>query len=572
MNSKKLLLCILFVALLWGIALLDASAAEPEATSHFTKIRSLLHPALGNPIVALMLIVGLGLLLGRITVAGVSLGASGVIFVAIAFGAMHCEIPRTAGTFGLILFVYCIGITAGPNFFRAFVAQGADLAKLGAVIVVLGAATTSLFIWLADIPVDLAVGAFAGAMTSTPALAAAMDALNNTPTVSIGYGIAYPFGVIGVVLFVQVLPRLLRKNLDTEAQQSDSRVSKGCTVKRVLVEIMNPALAGKKVAESVLINNSRCQVPRVLVNERFVPITAETRFELGQCILLVGQDDRLPEVIEALGKQVQKTFNAGMETERRKVVVTSKNVVGKDLRELNLLHQFGVTISRIVRNDVTFVPHAETVIGRADILTVIGDPQGLEKFSSFAGHRARVLDETDLISLTFGVTAGILLGMLPIGIEGVGSFKLGSSGGPLLVGLLLGHFGKIGFVRGQIPRAARMLLSEVGLVFFLAGAGVKAGGRFFEVLQEQGPILLVAGAAITAIPMVVGYLLARKLFKLNLLESLGGVCGSMTSTPGLGAITNKTDSDIPVTSYATAYPVALILMTVCAQIIVSFFS
>ncbi len=522
---------------------------------------------LGQPVIALFVIIGSGLLIGRIRIYGVSLGSSGVIFTAIAFGAMGYTIPDSIGAIGLVLFVYCVGITAGPTFFRAFVEQGADLAKLGVLLVTVGAGATVLFGWLTGAPLDLSVGIFAGAMTSTPALAAALDNIQS-PGVSIGYGIAYPFGVVGVVLFVQLLPRLLGKNLDEEARALGPPAGRAQDIRRVLVEVRNPALFGKKVCEATLLPNSRCQISRVLWDDTLVPLTPETQFEEGQCVLVVGESDRLPDIVDYLGRESDRHYHLDLERTRMKVVATSPDITGKTLRQLNVLNRFGVTVSRIIRNEVTLIPNADSTVQRTDVLHCVGEPEDLRKFAEFAGHRARVLDETDLISLNVGIIAGMILGMAPIALPGTGGFTLGMSGGPLLVGLVLGHFGHVGKIRGHIPRAARMLLTESGLVFFLASAGIKAGGQFFDVLSQYGVMLVVMGAAVTLAPMAVGYVFARRVLKLNLLQTLGGTCGSMTSTPGLGALSDKTDSEIPAISYATAYPVALILMTVFAKVII----
>ena len=531
--------------------------------------QSALDLILSNHIIALFAIVGLGMLLGKISVFGLSLGNSGVIFVALAFGAWGYAIPSEAGTFGLLLFVYCVGITAGPVFFRAFVQQGSNLAKLSVLLVVAGGATTYLCAKLVGIPADLAAGVFAGSMTSTPALAAAMDALPEGSRVSIGYGIAYPFGVVGVVLFVQMLPRFLHVDLDEEGHRLSSQSKQRPDIERALIEVCNPSVFGRKVTDVPFIEAARCQVSRVLQGEEVRPITPDTAFEEGMCVLAVGDADRLPDLVDFLGKRSSRRYFMDVERQRMRVVATSREVVGKTLRELNLLNHFGVTISRIERRDIGFVPRADTVITRADVMLSVGEPESLQAFALFAGHRARVLDETDLISLMFGLVAGMIVGMIPIGLKGTQSFTLGFSGGPLLVGLVLGHFGHIGQIRGHIPRAARNLMTEIGLVFFLAGAGTKAGAQFLAVLREYGAALPLMGVAVTLAPMAVGYAFARYALKLNILQSLGGVCGGMTSTPGLGIITSKTDSDIPATSYATAYPVALILMTLLAQLLVA---
>lgn len=556
---RALPLCMLPMLVLTGM---PAAAQEAADTSALNLI-------LGNPIIALLAIVGLGLLIGKVTFYGMSLGSSGVIFVALAFGAWGFAIPENAGTFGLILFVYCVGISAGPTFFRSFVEQGADLAKLGVVLVIAGGSTTICLAYLGGIPADLATGIFAGSMTSTPALAAGMDALQNGARISIGYGIAYPFGVVGVVLFVQLLPRLLRINLEKEGRRLAAAGAKGRKIDRALIEVRNPSVFGKKINEAPFIKASRCQVPRILEEETAVPITPETVFQEGQYVLAVGDDDRLPDLIAFLGRRSNKRFFLDSERQHMRIVATSPIVLGKSLRELNLLNEFGVTISRVERNDVSFVPDANTIVRRADVLHSVGEAERLQAFADCAGHRARVVDETDLISLMVGLSAGIILGMVPIGLAGTQSFSLGMAGGPLLVGLILGHFGHVGTLRGHIPRAARKLMTEVGLVFFLAGAGTKAGAEFLTVLREYGIVLPLMAACVTAVPMIFGYFFARNVLKLNILQALGGTCGGMTSTPGLGVISERTDSKIPTVSYATAYPVALILMTLIAQLIVT---
>lgn len=527
---------------------------------------------LGNPLITLFLVVGLGLLLGKIRLFNISLSSSGVIFVALAFGALGYHIPPNAGNVGLVLFVYCIGISAGPGFFRAFVEQGADLAKLSVLLVALGAVTVTGLSWLAGLPAELAAGLFGGALTSTPALASAMDAASDPTIVSIGYGIAYPFGIIGVVLFVQLLPRLVRADLTEEARLYEMIAKGRRNIERVLIEVTNSNVFGKKINEVHFLKHSRCLISRVMRQDHLDPVAPDTVFEEGQLVLAVGDDDRLGDVVDFLGRRSKKRYVLDMETERMKVVVSSPEMTGKSLRALNLLTNYGVTISRIIRNDIEFVPDADTTVFKSDVLVSVGEPEALKRFAAFAGHRARALDETDVISLTVGITAGLILGMIPFDLPGGRSFSLGLAGGPLLAGLVLGHFGRIGAIRGHIPRAARILMTEIGLVFFLAGAGIQAGEHFLEVVRQYGPILFVIGALTTLLPMIAGYFYARRVLKITLLQTLGGVCGGMTSTPGLGVLNAKTDSEVPAISYATAYPVALILMTFFAQIVLSLLS
>ncbi|MGE0821158.1 MAG: aspartate:alanine exchanger family transporter [Candidatus Binatia bacterium] len=529
----------------------------------------MLETLLTNKLVAFFTVLTLGLLLGRGTVAGLSLGSSGVIFVALVFGHWGYQIPDGIGALGLVLFVYCVGLTAGPTFFRVFVRQGKALALLSSALVGLGAVTAWGLSSLLELPADLAVGIFAGAMTSTPALAAAMEALPPDSRVPVGYGIAYPFGVVGIVLFVQLLPRILREDIAALGKQLHTEDDTGSEIVRVLVEVRNPVVNGKTLSELGFIAEANCQVSRVLKGKRLVPVPHDFSLTTGQHLLLVGRARQLFPILPVLGTRSEKSdYVMDTEHERRQVVVSAKNVAGHSLDALKLRNAFGVTVTRITRHDLEFVPKSSDVIEYGDALSVVGEPHDLERFASFAGHRARTFDETDMISLGVGLMVGLLLGMVSFDLGGY-RFSLGMAGGPLFVSLLLGHQGHIGPVVGHLPRASRMLLMESGLVLFLAEAGIAAGGTLVGIVQTYGIALCVSALLVTFVPMMLSYILAAYVLKMNLLQILGGVCGGMTSTPGLGAITSQTDSDIPVVSYATAYPVALILMTLWAPILVS---
>jgi putative transport protein len=545
------------------------AVTAPAAKKERGAIRTLLE----NQLFAMFAILALGLGFGAISIRGISLGSSGVLFAALVFGHYGLTIPAKIGTLGLILFVYGVGLGAGPGFFRAFVSQGKNLAIMGMLLVCIGAICTVGCAKIFDIPADLSVGIFAGSMTSTPALAAAIDMLKDSgPLAPIGYGVAYPFGVVGVVLFVQLLPKMLGVDLDKLSTEISTQSSKSKMIMRVLVEITNPAVIGKHLVDLDFIAKSSCQLVRVKKDQRMIPVTPDLILEEGEKVLIVGKEENLQLVVEHLGKRSDEPFFMDADRERRTVVVTSSAVVGRSLRGLDLLRKHGVSVSRIVRNDASFVPNADTIIQRADALTVVGEPENMEAFADMAGHRAKALEQTDILSLSIGIALGIILGQMPFGLGTGASFALGMTGGPLFVSLILGHFGRLGFLSGYMPRASRLFMTELGLVFFLMGAGVKAGGAFVEVVQEHGIKLFIMGVIVTALPMAFGYPIARKVLKLNLLQTLGGTCGGMTSTPGLGAITAKTDSDIPVVSYATAYPVALILMTIFAQLVISLLS
>lgn len=517
---------------------------------------------LQNPLLSLLAVLTGGLLLGRIRVAGLSLGASGVLLTALAAGAFGMVIPSGAGQLGLVIFVYCVGLSGGPGFFRTFRRRGKAFAQLAVLLVLSSAAIVAAGALLLGIPADLAAGVFAGAMTSTPGLASALEALGGTGHAAVGYGLAYPFGIVGAVLFAQMLPRVLGLDLAALGARAEDD---GNRIERELVEVMNESVRGRRVSAIDAVTEENCQISRYLLDGRLRPVEPDFVLEPGQQVLVVGRKRRLERVIDFLGRKSERTdYVLDAERERMQVVVGSREVVGKTLRELRLLSGFGVTISRILRHGVEIVPGPSDEIEYADALTAVGDREDLKRFASFAGHRVRIFDDTDLISVGVGMVAGVLLGMVTVGLGGA-QLSLGLAGGPLLVGLLLGHFGHIGPIKGHLPRAARKLLEEVGLIFFLAAAGTAAGSGLGEAMSEFGPRLMALAAVTAAAPLGLGYFLGRRLFGLDPLETLGAVCGGITSTPGLGAITSATDSQVPVASYAAAYPAALILMTVVAR-------
>jgi putative transport protein len=524
---------------------------------------------LDQPLVALFAIIASGLLLGSITIKGINLGSSGVLFTALLAGHLGYSIPGGIGTLGLVLFVYCVGIGAGGRFFASVAREGATLAKLALVIVTTGGAITWAGAKLLDLPADLATGIFAGALTSTPALAAATEGLKDAASgVSIGYGIAYPFGLIGVVLFVQLLPRVLKHDLDKIAAKHEVMDNKDERVVTVLVEVTNQNLFGKKIAEAGINNLNACQVSRTFKQGQLVPLSYNDEFSQGQLLLLVGLSKQITIAIDTLGHRSNRHLLKDVENERQNLLVTEHKIAGKTIRELAALKQYGVVITRITRSGLTFVPNTTTVIETHDSLTTVGRTEDLKVFAKAIGHRSTAIDSTDLLSLSVGLTLGIVAGLIPIGLPGSTPITLGLAGGPLLVALLLGHFGKVGRIVGHIPRPTRLLLQDLGLVFFLANAGVAGGVSLMATVQKYGITLFGLGMLVSLVPLILAWPLARKLFKLDPLQALGGICGGMTSTPALGAITAKTDSQVPVINYVSAYPVALIVMILITKILI----
>ncbi len=525
-----------------------------------------------TPLAVLLGVIVIGLMLGRIKLAGISFGTSAILFVALVAGHLGQQVPSGFGTLGLALFVYCVGISAGPTFFRGLAAQGRVLASLGVLIVVAGVATTWCCAKLFHLPADLAGGLMAGALTSTPALGAISEASADPASVAVGFGVAYPIGIVSVVLFVQLAIKWLIPPVNPyndPTAEDDNAAALPASIQRCAVEVLNPGIAGKRPSQISVLADSRCQISRIRLDKRWRPTPGDYVFQLGDHLLLVGEQPDVGLVAETLGVLREQDADTVMdvERERKSLVVTSPKIYGKTLKELRLRSMYAVTVVRVRRHDLEFVPSARTKIEFGDTLTLVGEPTALSQMDRVVGHRPRTLNETDLLSLLIGVCAGILVGNYSFELAGL-SVSLGVAGGPLLVGLILGHFRRLGPVRGAFPPAAQMLMTEGGLAFFLADAGVHAGQNVSEVLAEHGPILLLVAALIVIVPMLAGFVIARYVFHLKLFQSLGATCGGLTSTPGLAVLTGATESSQPVTSYVAAYPVALALITIAAPLLV----
>lgn len=526
---------------------------------------------LENPTFVLFAILFFGLALGNITVKGVSLGASGVLFTALLAGHLKLQVPAGISEIGTAFFVYAVGLGVGNRFFSSLRSRGRNLILVALVIVLSG--------WLCAwgtcllLGVDLSVGAglFAGACTSTPALAAALDAAKlkglDESIINIGYGVAYPLGVVGIVLFVQLLPRLLKQELGGGKEASSG--SDGADIKARLVVVSNPAVFGKTPHEVELMHRMSCRITRKMCDGHLLPLRAADVLKGGDEVLMVGEVEKLQHDAALLG-QLQETDSRIhlLRDESANLIVLSEHMDNKSLAQLDTLGNFGITISRISRLGNTFVPTEDTQIQRNDVVHVVGTPEAIAVFKKECGHRETALNMVDMLSLTGGLVLGILLGKLNFSFGGGDGFSLGMAGGPLVVALIMGHFGKVGPIAGYMPRPARVLVMNLGLMLFLAGAGVKGGEQLVETLASQGMSMVLVAVLVTTIPLVLGYLFASKVMRMEMTEILGCCCGAQTSTPALGAITAKTDSQEPVIAYSTAYPVALILMTVLAQLLV----
>ncbi len=523
-----------------------------------------------HQIILLLLVITTGFMIGRVKIFGFSLESSGILFSGMIFGELGFTLSHDFQVLGLLLFIYAIGLQSGPSILNMSRKQGQTLYTLVFLLLGLGAGLTLLIARLWHIDMPLAIGLFAGAMTSTPGLAAAQEATQSALT-STGYGVAYPFGVIGVILFIKLMPVLFRVKISDE--EADFRKESHRSRIKIItkcVEITNKELDGKTLIQLNFAATTGTIISRILHKNKVLIPGADTSLHTGDIVRLVGNSEKIEAAIPYLGHESEQGCPEASYFGSQKFVVTNKEIVGKSLAELHLYAYYQVNITRIRRGGVEFVAEPHHKLQWGDRVRVAGDAEQMEKVKKLFGDEMKKLESGDIFSILFGILLGIAVGLIPFSIGKVISFNLGLTGGVLLAGIFLSNRGKIGPVIWQVPVPIITFMRELGLTLFLSVVGIKAGAQVFETFQHQGLKLLLTGAAITLIPMIITAIVARVKYKMMLIELFGMLSGGMTSTPGLAVGTGMTSLQRPLIIYATVYPVAMILMMFWTKILALF--
>lgn len=516
---------------------------------------------------ALFLIVALGFMLGRIKVKGVSLDVSAVIFIALLFGHYGVFIPKELGNFGLVLFIFTIGIQAGPGFFDSFRSKGKTLIIITMLLIGSASLTAVALKYLCGIDTASVVGLMAGALTSTPGLAVAIDS-TASPLASIAYGIAYPFGVIGVILFVKLLPKIMRVDLEKEARTLDAeRKSKFPEMETCLFKVTNDAVFGKTLAELRFSNMTGAIISRMKSNGHILIPMGITQLSQNDWVQCVGTKEALSQAELLLGEREEGELPLADTQDIQSLLLTNKKVVGKQLRELRLHQNFGCTVTRVRRSGIDLTPSENLELKFGDKLMVVGEKEGLNGFACMIGNNAKLLSDTDFFPIAMGIVLGVIFGKLNISLGENISFSPGLTGGVLIVALILSAVGKTGPIIWSMSGPSNQLLRQLGLLLFLAEVGTSAGKTLVATFQTSGLLLFGVGAAITIVPMLVAVLVGRLIFKISMLDLLGTITGGMTSTPGLAAADSMVDSNIPSVAYATVYPIAMVFLIMFIQVI-----
>ena len=519
-------------------------------------------------------ILAIGSWLGSLSWRGVSLGNSAVFFVGLAFGHFGMTVPKSVMDLGLLLFVYAVGLQAGPRFFRTFQRQGREFVIVATGALLAAGATTVLLAQALDLPYTLAAGLFTGALTNTPSLASAVDAVGRldpgqTAAVSVGYGIAYPISLVCVSLLIQFLPKLLRQTISqADGLWLSSQAGERPELAKKQFKVANVNLDGKRLGDLETHRVSQVNVSRVLQGGQVVAGTPDVVLHLGDVVLAVGAPAELGKLRLLVGEEVRVPMQVSAQSSSRELHVTEAKLAGKRLMDLHVWDNYGVIITRIRRAGVEITPVGTSTFELGDTLRVVGDETALVQFSQLVARDTRKIDETNMVPFLIGIVLGIVVGRIAIPLPSGMSIKLGAAGGALLVSLLLGHFGHIGPFRMYVPVAARNISRELGLMLFLGGAGANAGTQLVKVIGQGSGGVFLAGAAIMLTAFAATVILTRFVFRMNMLSVIGLTAGVMTNSSSLAPAIKQSSTDVPAVTYASIYPVVLIFKILLAQILV----
>lgn len=542
---------------------------------------------IAQTILVLSLVISSGIILSKFKIKGVSLGITWILFAGIIISKAgfnpSSEILHFIKEFGLILFVYSIGLQVGPGFFSSFRKGGIKLNLLSASIVILGVITTILIHYISGIPLHTMTGIMSGAITNTPGLGAAQQAfidINgiNDPSIATGYAVAYPLGVVGIILSIIFLKFIFKiDNSDEHKKYLESDGDNPEETIKSSFKILNPVIIGKNISSIKRYSDRPFVISRYKNSEGEIIIAgAETILqEGGEVLVILRKSDK--DNLSALfgGESMLKDedwMTYDFNVAPRRVLVTKEQINGKSLASLKLGKAFGIIVTRINRAGVDLLARPDFKLQIGDRLTVLGTPEAVEAAAKIIGNSQKRLKEPNLIAIFLGIAAGIILGSIPFVLPGIPQpVKLGLAGGPLIVAILISIFGHKLKLITYTTTSANLMLREVGISIFLACVGLEAGKGFFDTLvYGDGLIWILLGLIITILPILFTGIVARKIFKLNYFAIMGLIAGSTTDPPALAFSGKTAGNDIPAVTYATVYPLTMFLRVLFAQLLIMF--
>lgn len=537
-----------------------------------------------NGAIVFFLLLGMGYLIGNIQIRNFSLGSvAGVLFVGLIVGYFGFRMTASAQMAGFALFIFSVGYQAGPGFIAVLKQDGVKYFTLSMVIALTGFTIAAVWAFTLSLPPGMSAGLLAGGLTSSPTLAAAQDAVSSgsvklvegwskdqiIDNIAMGYAVTYIFGLIGLIATIKYLPKLLRIDMAAEAlayeltkQDNISRPENISLRTYRITDIKMNTMSLKELRDMYWDKNSVVKVKR---DGNFIPID-ENGLKIGDVIQILGPNIYFTDKISNIAEEITPEWKSNYLQETAQIIIENSNLIGLALSEIGIHREFGLFLVEIRRRG-QHIEHDETLhFELGDVLTVIGSIQQIEAMGEFMGKVERAGVEADVITLSFAIVIGLIIGALSVKIVGV-SVGLGSAGGLLVSGLFVGYRRSIKPTFGYIPEATRWFLMEFGLLLFMAGVGMRAGGGIIETLQQNGLMLVIAGMCVTIIPILVGYVVGHKILKISPALIFGAITGSMTSGAALSVVIKEAKSPVPALGYTGTYAFANVLLVVAGSLI-----
>lgn len=539
---------------------------------------------IAHTVIVVSLVITLGILLGKVKVKGISFGVTWILFVGIAAGHIGFTVePQTLNfikEFGLILFVFSIGLQVGPGFISSLKDGGIKLVGCAVAIVLLGVATTYVIYLVTGTPMPTMVGVLSGAVTNTPGLGAAQQAYADAtgiddPTIALGYAVAYPLGVVGIILSMIFVRVATRVNFADENKALEEMSGERNYADRLSVLFSNGALDGKNIAHlSTLINRSFV-ISRIMHNDGSITIAdGDSVLKVGDRLRLICSPEDTEAIVAFLGQRIEismEEWGAGQLSQKqlvsRRIIITKPEINGKRLSDLHLRTKYGINITRINRSGIDLIPYQGMELQMGDRVMAVGNETAIEQVAGVLGNSLKKLREPQLLTIFLGIALGVLLGSIPL-MNIPQPVKLGLAGGPLIVAILIGRFGPHFHLVTYTTMSANLMLREVGLALFLAGVGISAGDGFIEAIADGGYRWIGYGVIITVVPIILVGLFARLRLKMSYYTLMGLIAGSTTDPPALGYASGAAGNDMPAVGYATVYPVVMFLRVLTAQLLI----
>lgn len=550
-------------------------------------LETITEPSMIQAVLILSVVSAVGVYLGKIKFFGVSLGVTFVFFAGILAGHLGIEVNKDmlnfAQNFGLIIFVYTLGLQVGPGFFSSLKKGGVELNMMGLAVIVIGILCTLIFHWTSGISIPTMVGLLSGAVTNTPALGAAQQALiqmrpGETEAVTdmaLACAVTYPLGVVGVILAIIVLRAMFAKKMENSHKEQDS------TTFVAEFQVLNPSIYNKSIQEVMRLTEKRFVISRVWHEGKVCIPTSETLLREKDHLLVISIKSDVEYIKTLFGEQENKDWNKedidwnaiDSQLISRRIVVTRDRINGVKLGSLRLRNLYGINITRVNRAGIDLLASKNLRLQIGDRLTIVGEANSVNNVGKILGNEMKRLDNPNLLAIFVGLTLGVLIGAIPIFLPGMDTpIKLGVAGGPIIVGILMGAFGPRIHLTTYTTQSANLMMRQFGIVIYLAGLGIDSGAHFFEtVFRAEGLMWIGVGFLLTIIPVLIVGIIASQFFKLDYAHNVGMLCGSMANPMALNYANTTVEGDEPSVSYATVYPLSMFIRVISAQLLISFF-